>query len=190
MDHLVGTQAPERRTTDPAEALGHLERAVPGLAALRFPEPRAIDWQRVEAGLGTALPADYRLLCERYPPFVLGDFLGVGGLSPGNEDAWVQGRYELLETVEEWCAEADLEVPLHAYPVPGGLLPWAVSSQGDFLLWTTDPAEPREWTVTVASRSSAWWHYTGGAVQFLADLVGGAVEPWALPRVRPVVEEW
>ncbi|GLW69414.1 hypothetical protein Kpho02_17130 [Kitasatospora phosalacinea] len=65
-----------------------------------------------------------------------------------------------------------------------------MSNRGDLLLWTTDPAGPREWTVTVASRSSAWWHCTGGAVQFLADLVGGAVEPWALPRVRPTAEEW
>ncbi|MER5350107.1 SMI1/KNR4 family protein [Kitasatospora sp. NPDC002551] len=187
MDDLVGTQAPARRLTDPAEAVGELERAVPGLAALRLPERRAVDWQVIETELGVALPGDYKLLRDRYPPFVLGDFLGFGGPDPGHERRWALGRIEGLEDVAELCEEADLAVPLHPYPHPGGLLPWAGSNQGDLFLWTTSPAGPDEWTVTVASRSSAWWHYTGGAVQFLADLVSGAVHPWALPRIRPEI---
>ncbi|MFF3071339.1 SMI1/KNR4 family protein [Kitasatospora sp. NPDC057936] len=190
MDDLAGTQAPLRQLTDPSEALAALERAVPDLARLRLPEPRSIDWRLVEADLGVGLPADFRLLCERYPSFVLGDFLGLGGPEPGGERRWVEGLRETLETVDEWCAEADLDVPLHPYPAPGGLLPWAGSHQGDLFLWTTDPAGPEEWTVTVASRSSVWWHYTGGAVQFLADLVTGAVEPWALPKVRSQAGRW
>ncbi|MFJ5231871.1 SMI1/KNR4 family protein [Kitasatospora sp. NPDC088391] len=190
MDDFVGTQMPVRRLTDPAETIGELERAVPGLAALRLPEPCDIEWQVAETGLGVLLPADFKLLCELYPPFVLGDFLGVGGPAPGAEHAWAAGVRESLETVEEWCEEAGLAVPLHPHPAPGGLLPWAGSNRGDYFLWTTDPAGPDAWTVTVASRNSAWWHYTGGAVQFLADLVSGAVEPWALPTVRPHAVAW
>ncbi|MFI5649261.1 SMI1/KNR4 family protein [Kitasatospora sp. NPDC051705] len=190
MDDFAGTQAPVRRMTDPVELVGELERVVPSLAALRRPKPSSISWQVVEAGLGLPLPADFRLLCELYPPFVLGDFLGVGGPDPGGEHAWVQGTRETLETIEEWCEEADLAVPLHIYPAPGGLLPWAGSNQGDFFLWTTSPAGPQDWTVTVASRSSAWWHYTGGAVQFLTDLVSGALEPWALPKIRASAMAW
>jgi hypothetical protein len=184
MDHLAGTQTPTRRLTGPDEAIAALTRAVPGLPALRLPSPRDIDWPALETGLGAARPADWKALCETCPPFVIGDFLRVGGPEPGNEDAWVQGALEDLEIIAEWCEEADLAVPLRPFPAPGGLLPWAGSSQGDFFLWSTGPADPAEWTVTVASRSSVWWHYTGGAVQFLAELVGGAVEPWALPRVR------
>ncbi|MGE7439754.1 SMI1/KNR4 family protein [Kitasatospora sp. NPDC001175] len=183
MDDFAGTQTPVRRLTDPTEAIAALELAVPGLASLRLPAPAVINWPALEAGLGVNLPADYKLLCEIYPPFVIGDFLGVGAPTPGCEDAWVQGTREELETIADWCKEADLTVPLHPYPAPGGLLPWAGSTQGDFFLWTTSPADPREWTVTVASRSSVWWHYTGGAVQFLAELVGGVLEPWALPRL-------
>ncbi|WP_431676646.1 SMI1/KNR4 family protein [Kitasatospora sp. KL5] len=190
MDEFVGTQTPVRRLTDPAEAIPALEDAVPGLAALRLPARPDIDWQVTEAELGTVLPDDFKLLCALYPPLVIGDFLGVGGPAPGRESLWVQGRVETLETITEWCEEAEPAVPLHPYPAPGGLLPWAESNQGDFFLWNTGPGVPNEWTVTVASRSSAWWHYTGGAVQFLADLVSGAVERWALPKVRPEVMEW
>ncbi|GAA1090852.1 hypothetical protein GCM10009663_38210 [Kitasatospora arboriphila] len=76
---------------------------------------------------------------------------------------------------------------------PGGLLRRAASNSGDFFLRNTNPAGPQEWTVTVASRSSVRWHCTGGAIQFLADLadlVTGAVEPWALPSVGTDVVTW
>ncbi|MER7738335.1 SMI1/KNR4 family protein [Streptomyces sp. NPDC096538] len=184
MDDLIGTQAPGCRMTDPAESVAELERLLPGLVAHRPPTPMAIDWPRLESVLGTALPADYKLLCGLYPMFELSDFLRVGGPAPGAEVAWAT---EDLEIVAEWCEDADLAVPLHPYPAPGGLLPWASSNQGDFFLWTTSPAGPQEWTVTVASRNGAWWHYTGGAVQFLAELVSGGLEPWALPTVRPEI---
>ncbi|MFG3055461.1 SMI1/KNR4 family protein [Kitasatospora sp. NPDC048239] len=190
MDDFAGTQAPIRRLTDPAEAVAALESAVPSLASLRLPAARNVDWRQVETELGTALPKDFKLLRELYPTFALGDFLGFGGPERGHEQSWVQGLRGTLEDVEERCSEADLAVPFHPYPAPDGLLPWAGSNQGDLFLWATSPAGPQEWTVTVASRNSAWWNYTGGAVQFLADLVTGAVEPWALPRVRSDVARW
>ncbi|WP_035838893.1 SMI1/KNR4 family protein [Kitasatospora azatica] len=190
MDDFAGTQAPIRRLTDPAEAIAALELAVPGMSSVRLPVPAVIDWPVLEAELGIALPADYKLLCELYPPFVVGGFLSVGTPEPGGESGWVEGTRDELETVGEWCEEADLAVALHPFPAPGGLLPWAVSPQGDFFLWSTHPTDPREWTVTVASRSSVWWHYTGGMVQFMAEFAAGVLEPWALPRVRPDVVAW
>ncbi|MFD7735614.1 SMI1/KNR4 family protein [Kitasatospora phosalacinea] len=158
--------------------------------SLRLPKTRKVDWPLAEAELGTALPEDFKLLCELYPSFGLGDFIGISGPASGHEESWAQSFRASLEDLEDLCAEAELAVPPRPYPAPGGLLPWAGSNQGDLFLWATDPAGPQEWTVTVASRSSVWWHYTGGAVQFLADLVTGAVKPWALPRVRPEATEW
>jgi hypothetical protein len=148
-----------------------------------------VDWGVVEAELGTALPADFELLSSLYPAFDLGDFLRVVTPSPGQERAWVQGVRDDLEIVAEWCEDAELAVPLCPYPTSGGLLPWATSLQGDFFLWSTSPAGPGEWAITVASRNGGWWHYTGGMVQFLADLVTGAVELWELPSV-PAEVTW
>ncbi|MGW7595894.1 SMI1/KNR4 family protein, partial [Streptomyces rubiginosohelvolus] len=88
MDDLVGTQTPARRLTDPAEAVAELERVLPALAAHRLPAPPGVDWPRLEAALGTPLPADYKLLCDRYPTCVRSDFLHVGGPVPGPEPAW------------------------------------------------------------------------------------------------------
>jgi hypothetical protein len=78
-----------------------------------------------------------------------------------------------------------MDVPLHAYPAPGGLLQWGGSIEGDLFLWRTSVAGPGDWTVTVASRNGGWWHYAGGVVQFLAELLDGTLEPWALPNIDP-----
>ena len=98
-DDLIGTQTPARRVTEPAEAVGALERAVPGLAGHRRPAPALLDWTLLEDGLGTALPADYRQLAEWYPTFALDDFLLVGLPEPGEEHHWLQGVREDLDGV-------------------------------------------------------------------------------------------
>ncbi|WP_123972281.1 SMI1/KNR4 family protein [Streptomyces sp. Ag109_O5-1] len=183
MDDLVGIQKPLRRLTEAAEAVAELERAVPGLAALRFAVPLDLDWTRLEANLGLALPADYKLLCELFPAFELGNFMAFGGPDPGHEHLWLKGAREELEIIDEWLGYADLTVPMHTYPAPGGLLPWSTSNEGDIFLWSTGGEGPEEWTVTVASRNGDWWHYEGGVAQFMADLVGGRLELWGLPSV-------
>ncbi|MFD7688118.1 SMI1/KNR4 family protein [Streptomyces sp. NPDC059781] len=182
-DDPIGTQAPARRITDPDEAIAALERAVPELLPHRRPEPAVLDWAVIEDGLGITLPSDYKRLAEWYPTFVLGDFLLVAFPDPGEEHDWLRGiRNELEGTVQAWW-EADMSIGLRPHPAPGGLLPWAESNEGDKLLWTTDGTDPRQWSVTVASRNGGWWHYEGGAVQFLAEYCDGGLEPWGLPPV-------
>ncbi|MDW6060293.1 SMI1/KNR4 family protein [Streptomyces sp. FXJ1.4098] len=182
-DDLIGTQTPARRLTDPDEAIAALERAVPGLAAHRRPEPVALDWAVLEEGLGTTLPADYKRLAEWYPNFVLGDFLLAGLPAPGQERYQLAGiRETLTEDLQDWW-EHDMTAGLRLHPAPGGLLPWAESNQGDMFLWSTTGDGPQDWLVTVASHNGGWWHYAGGAVQFLAELCDGTLEPWELPPI-------
>ncbi|MFD3355685.1 SMI1/KNR4 family protein [Streptomyces fradiae] len=186
MDALIGTQTPDRRLTDPATAVAALERVVPELGRLRRTASSGIDWAQVERYLGVGLPSDYKLLAGTYPSLVFGDFLHVGFPPHGREKAWAEDTSD-LEILAEWCQDAETTVPLRPFPAPGGLLPWATSYQGDYFLWHTREADPDEWTITVASRNGGWWHYAGGAVQFLADLVGGSVALWELPPVWPSV---
>ncbi|MGK5521004.1 hypothetical protein ACSNN9_16825 [Micromonospora sp. URMC 107] len=183
MEDLIGTQAPQQRITDPAAAVHALERAIPCLPQHRRPEPAAVDWPLLEEGLSTRLPADYKLLAALYPTFTLGDFLVLGLPEPGAEQHRLHGIRSDLKIVEDWW-EADMSIGLRPHPAPGGLLPWATSNGGDVFLWTTTGAGPDDWPVTVASRNGGWWHYTGGAVQFLAELIDGTLQPWELPPLR------
>lgn len=179
-------QTPARRLADPYEALASLEAAVPGLAGLRRAEPARVDWAVAEARLGTGLPADFRLLAEVYPPLVFGDYLSFHTPQPGAEEAWAEGADEEAEDVADLIDTEGLGAVAAVYPAPGGLLAWGSSQHGDTFLWTTGGSGPGAWTVTVGTHSGGWWHYTAGAVQFAADLISGALEPWGLPRVRPV----
>jgi hypothetical protein len=182
-DDLIGTQTPHRRITEPEEALAVLERAVPGLTGLRRPEPAMLDWAVLEESLGTALPADYKHLAQRYPTFALGDFLLVPLPEPGEEHDSLRGFRDGLDVLADAWVEPGRSPA--ARPAPGGLLPWAESDESDKFMWSTSGETPQDWTVTVASRSGGWWHYTGGAVQFLAEYCEGTLEPWALPPIDP-----
>ncbi|MCC3770174.1 SMI1/KNR4 family protein [Streptomyces sp. UNOC14_S4] len=183
-DDLIGTQAPAHRIGDPAEAIRVLERAVPGLVAYRRAEPAALGWAVPESELGTALPADFKLLAELYPTFVIGDFLSVALPGPGAERGWADGVRDGLETVIRDWWEGGMSIGLPPHPAPGGLLPWGESLHGDVFLWTTTGPGPDAWPVTVASRNGGWWHYEGGVVQFLAELLDGSLEAWGLPDIR------
>ncbi|MGA5412586.1 SMI1/KNR4 family protein [Streptomyces pseudogriseolus] len=182
---LIETQLPKRRIADPAEARAALERAVPNLRDLRRPAPAVLDWARVEASLGTTLPSDYRHLAEWYPTFALGDFILVSLPEPGEEHVVTRGFRSMLDVLVDAWLETDLG--LTAYPAPGGLLPWSESDESDKFMWSTVGEDPREWDVTVATRGGAWWRYEGGAVQFLAELCDGSVEPWGLREFDPEV---
>ncbi|MEU9265178.1 SMI1/KNR4 family protein [Streptomyces sp. NPDC048251] len=182
MEDLMGTQHPRQRIKDPIEAVAALEAAVPGLVPHRRCAPAAPRWSVIEARLGTSLPADFRLLSEVCPTFTLGAFLHVSLPLSGKEDAWLSGIESELEIVQDWW-EADMSIGLRPHPAPGGLLPWAESLSGDVILWTTTGADPDDWPVTVASRNGGWWHYTGGAVQFIADWARGGLDPWGLPSL-------
>ncbi|QKW06562.1 SMI1/KNR4 family protein [Streptomyces sp. NA04227] len=186
-DDPIETQTPKRRITDPAEALAALERAVPGLADHRRSAPAVLDWALVEESLGTALPSDYKHLAEWYPTFAIGDYILVSLPEPGEEPLAHRGFQSALEVLVDASLEPDLG--LLAYPAPGGLLPWSESDESDKFMWSTAGETPQEWFVTVAGRGGAWWHYEGGAVQFLAELCDSTLEPWGLrifdPEVTP-----
>jgi hypothetical protein len=141
----------------------------------------------VEEDSGTPLPSAYKHLAEWYPAFAIGDYILVGLPEPGEEHRMLRGVHSTLEVLAEAWLEPDLG--LLAHPAPGGLLPWAESDESDKFMWSTAGKTRQEWLVTVAGPGGAWWHYEGGAVQFLAELCDDTLEPWGLrvfdPEVTP-----
>ncbi|MEU9182952.1 hypothetical protein AB0C90_40530 [Streptomyces sp. NPDC048550] len=186
MDEFIGVQRPVRRILDPDEAIAVLECAVPGLADLRRREPAVFDWTTAEDVLGTALPADFKRLCEWYPMFVLDDFMGPAFPDPGEETGWARGACE----EREWWASGGYGDMCPPEVVPRSLSSWGDSQEGDRFFWTSVAEGPEHWLVTVCSRNGPWWHYEGGMVQFLAELCDGTLEPWALPTVQSKVTGW
>ncbi len=184
-DAFIETQTLKRRITDPAEARTALERAIPNLVDFRRSAPAVLDWALVEESLGTTLPSDYKHLAEWYPTFAIGDYILVSLPEPGEEHFVHRGFQSMLDVLVDAWLEPDLG--LLAYPAPGGLLPWSESDESDKFMWSTAGDNPQEWVVTVAGRGGAWWHYEGGAVQFLAELCDNNLEHWGLRIFEPEV---
>ena len=95
-------------------------------------------WAAVEASLGLRLPASYKLMVDRFGALSWRDFLHV--LSPFDARSWrslrVRGR-EILDADRVSRASFPSNFPLPLYPEPGGLLPWAVTDNGDTLYFVT-----------------------------------------------------
>lgn len=161
-----------------------LEEAMPAVLAIRSAEPRGVDWEYIRREIGLALPADFVMLSEAYPPFSVDDFLGLLIPSPGEEKYFVAGMRSLLDTLVD-LAKADMSHGYVPFPEPGGLIPWGSSCEGDVLYWYTAGGDSDSWTVVVSGRNDDWFHYHGDLTSYLAAKARGTVPPDGLPSDFP-----
>ncbi|WP_244183999.1 hypothetical protein [Streptomyces cellostaticus] len=160
-----------------------LEAVLPSMTQWRVPGGRSVDWTALEAGLGTALPSDFRSLAEAYPILVVDDFLSVSVPSPGAEASWASASREdeILQDLYEMGDTEDY-VP---FPQPGGLISWADSYSGDTFYWRTSSADPDAWPVVVRGDNGDWSEFPVGAVEFLAGVYGRTIDVPGMPRDFP-----
>jgi hypothetical protein len=104
-------------------------------------------WQAVEESLGLVLPGSYKALVDRFGASSWGDFLHI--LSPFDDRLNLQRRgRQVLDADKELRQEFPWYYPLPLYPEPGGLLPWAITDNGDvFYLITSVP--PGQWPTLI-----------------------------------------
>jgi hypothetical protein len=102
-------------------------------------------WSAVEAELGLSLPGSYKVLVERFGASSWREFLHV--LSPFDERGWRRVA-ATLEADRALRRDFPHYYPLPLHPEPGGLLPWAVSDNGDTLYFVT-AGPPDEWPTLV-----------------------------------------
>ncbi|MFJ5986186.1 SMI1/KNR4 family protein [Lentzea sp. NPDC092896] len=124
-----------------------------------------ISWEAVESALGLTLPADVKELSERFPTGLFCSFVEI--YAP--PEAFLAEARDALELLAE---QDDLPHPVH--PAPGGLLPWAGTTEGHTLCWLTGDPDPDHWPVVFCDDEfERWGEYAGGAVAFLRDLMSG-----------------
>jgi hypothetical protein len=145
-----------------------LDRPVDELAELTGWSGRAdagSAWATVESALGMRLPSDVQELSGRFPTGSFCSFLEV--YAP--PEAFLAELRDALELLRE---QEDLPHPVH--PAPGGLLPWAGTTEGHTVCWLTADPDPDRWTVVFCDDEfEHWGEYSGGAVAFLRDLMSG-----------------
>jgi hypothetical protein len=140
--------------------------------------PPSVDWAQAEGALGTALPADYKQLVEKYGAGFFDETVAL--LAPDCAFA----KCDLLAQATErdgvlaglW--EVGEEKPPGLLEAGARILPWAYQEgAGAFLYWLVRPGQhPDEWTVLYNEGQGPLWepHDTGCLAFLLAVLTGTA----------------
>ncbi|WP_328926208.1 hypothetical protein OG429_17295 [Streptomyces sp. NBC_00190] len=170
---------------DPAADLAEVTSWVDGVVAVTgcdTTRARTVDWEAVEARIGTALPADYKQLAEL---FGYGAFDGY--LQLHIPDAPYRSDDIVLHTqwLGEWAASHDsgLWEPYEVYPVPGGLLEWASSEQADQFFWLTEGADPDRWPILMKEDvPDSWRRFDGTTAEFVHRLLTDRGHPFSTAR--------
>jgi hypothetical protein len=140
-------------------------------------------WKVVEEQLGTGLPEDYKRFLEAFGIGTINGFLVVLAPLSSNQhvDLLKRCRSE-LEAYETSKREFPQYYCDDVYPTPGGILPFAVTDNGEVLYWRT-VGSPEQWTVTVyESRGPKKFDFDGGMTEFLVAILTGEIECDVLPR--------
>jgi hypothetical protein len=136
----------------------------------------------VEARLGIALPDDYENLIGAYGTGCWKGFLWV--LNP-----FASNRYlNLLEQTQRQLdaerairADRPSQVPFAIHPEVGGLLPWAMTDNGDRLYWVTQ-GHADEWAMVVyESRGPQYDCHRVTCCDFLRRWVAGQLRVSVFP---------
>lgn len=140
------------------------------------PEEATGDWEVVKTSLGTGLPQDYRSFVETYGTGQVDDFLGV--LNPFSAGPFYNllsaGRAH-LDGLIQLRSGLGAFLPYPLFPEVGGLLPVAITDNGDTIHWLTN-GSPDEWTIVVQdTRAPECEAYDMSFSQFLAAWIGGQV---------------
>ncbi len=153
-----------------------LIRAIPppALAAEAYNGP----WEPIEAEIGIALPQDYKDFVRLYGSGYFMQFLGI--YVPRSKNPNVRLERQVRQICDIFQQIGELAYPL--WPNPGGLLPFGVTDNGDFLFWLTRGL-PESWQVVVWDRGMQEFEALGcDLTDFLAGLSTGEILPREFPE--------
>lgn len=138
--------------------------------------PREIGWDNAfvetELQLNCRLPEAYKWFVRSYGTGILDEFIWV--LSPFASTDALNLRKN-LRSRSEWYLKLHekhpREYPYQVFPKPEGLIPWAVTENGDVFWWKT-VGDPESWgTVIYPARGPDCEEHSVNCAQLLYDLL-------------------
>ena len=153
------------------------------LAPPRIPvETPGVDgWGSVVDAIGFALPVDYMQFVEAYGSGTINKFIHV--FNPFSKNLHInllQQLTRILASFRMIKEEFPEEIPFPLLYEPGGLLPCAMTDNGDVLCWRTVGATGH-WSIVVVGRSSACEEYQMPLCRFLGRVLSGSLNVSAFP---------
>lgn len=144
------------------------------------------EWDEIELKLGIKLPTDYKQFINRYGVGSINDFLWV--LNPFTQNSnlnLIEKGKEIREAYDISKNEFPEDFMHDVFPSNGGLLPCAITDNGDEIYWLTSNIVD-EWNIIVyESRSSDYYEYNVGLAEFLYKILAKELECSAFPDDFP-----
>lgn len=143
-------------------------------------------WQDAEATLRTKLPNDFKEFIRAYGTGTISNFLSV--LNPFSTrptfNLIEQSRVQ-IDALRELRDDFGETIPFELYPSKGGLLPAAISDNGDVVYWLAN-GDPSEWTIVVnESRSPDYQEFKCDLTTYITELLDGSQKTHAFPDIFP-----
>jgi len=147
--------------------------------------PTQSQWIAIEGKLGTGLPDDYKEFIQTYGTGKVDDFLYVFTPFSVNENLNLFDQLKLQSDVLVELKSYGENVPYKIFPEVEGVIPFAITDNGDVLFWKTS-TEPNDWTVLVnEARSPDWEKYEMSMSKFLSEIVSHRLSCKIFPKSFP-----
>lgn len=175
-----------------------IERLVAILAPPDAPLICEVGREDVLRNIGVALPDDDFEFIERYGAGAIEDFFFV--FLPSSENS----AYDLTSQLKHMARSFEALrnsgnsrlIACHAFPSPGGLIPWGKTIDGDVAFWRTGDPDPNRWPVVLLdSDKENVVKFDGPMSEFLEAVLSRrlrtSIFPDDFPPVNPkfIVEE-
>ena len=136
-----------------------------------FEQPVSREWMAVENRLGTSLPDDYKAFIEVFGSGTIDSFLWVLNPFSSNPNLNLEHQIKIQADVLEELASYGEAIPFKSFPEKDGILPFAMSDNGDVLYWQTSD-DPAQWKVVAnESRGPDWAQFDLSMTDFLAQIL-------------------
>lgn len=158
------------------------------ISLLSPPSQRIFDntaWANFESEGNPRLPNDFKQLISIYGCGSVDDFLWILDPFSKNPNLNFEKSKYFIDAYAVMRQEFSSDYPRPAYPAEGSFLPWAVTDNGETLVWLVN-GEPESWKVVIhSSDQGAEEVYNFGCVEFLLKLLSRDISSKILPSQFP-----
>jgi hypothetical protein len=141
-------------------------------------------WEPVEAKIGRELPPDYKAFVRLYGGgYFFDDLVMINVAEATSPGARLESQVPLI--CGTFTAFGDDRLPYRLWPEAGGLIPFGVTIDGDYIFWLPEGA-PAAWKVVVWGRGLGTFEvFDCDVTDFLAGLASGEILPKEFPELLP-----
>ena len=155
----------------------------------RLPQPSLpkdtgeLDWDAVERDLGVEFPTGYKQFISTYGTGSIGEFLWIFNPSSANRSLNGEAIRYFQSSYEELKQDFPADYTRPVFPSEKSFLPWAVTDNGDTLVWIVDSGPSDSWCVGIMGSDQVEEEISElGFIEFVVHLLDRKIVSAILPE--------